>query len=181
MNVPSSGKNLEAVPRQIELADDLGPQQRHDGPYEQTENRKPGNLQRPRPPSTWRRSRTVRTLRPARAVGGGCQPVVAAAYDDRVITHVPALYSSRPGGADCGHSPAVLSRRAYCSAVSSSSRGSAFSGTAMMAGFTGSKGGTRRTGRDGLGPHDHPWRHQHPPRRQAALGGLPSSRPSCCR
>ena len=30
VNVPSSGRMCEAVPRQVEVADDLGPQQAHD-------------------------------------------------------------------------------------------------------------------------------------------------------
>src|SRR5688500_10547027 len=103
-------KNLEAVPCQIELADDLGPQQRHDI----RADRKPeagkylfgdrGAAQHVAPFED-------QHLPPdACQVGRGGQPVVAAANDDRVITHVWALYSSGPGGADCGHSHAVLSR-----------------------------------------------------------------------
>src|SRR5688500_3201957 len=95
-------KDLEAAACQIELADDLGPEQRHDvradgkpeaGKYFFGDR---GAAQYVTPFEN-------QHLPPgARQVGRGGQPVVAAANDDRVITHVRALYSSEPGGADCG-------------------------------------------------------------------------------
>ena len=60
-------KDVQAVRGQVELADDLGAQQRHDV-AEATLNRKPGKISSvtAAPPRTWRRSRT-RVDRPARA------------------------------------------------------------------------------------------------------------------
>ena len=66
VNVPSSGRISQPVPREFQVADDLGPEQRDDvGALGEAEAGKISSVTAA-PPSTWRRSSTS-TLLPARA------------------------------------------------------------------------------------------------------------------
>ena len=117
-------QDLEPVPRQVEVADDLGPQQAHDvGEHRELEARE--DLLGHRGAADQRAPLEHQRLAArARQVGRGDQAVVAAADDDRVVAARSCLLPlrieerqlraprPRPAGARCSTVISICDRRA---------------------------------------------------------------------
>ena len=85
VNVPSSGQDVEAVARQVELADDLRPEQRHDVREDREAEAREDLLGHRRAPEHVAALEHDGLQPRAREIGGADQAVVAAADHDRVV------------------------------------------------------------------------------------------------